>query len=221
MFRANIRLVTTATDAGFAGVGNPRPESKRLTDRSHHGSAKPSRTSIGYSGARARTWASRLTVARLTARLHRNESGRRGSRTPKAEAHPFSRRDTRLQIRRRCRLHRRRPPRPESTPGYPIEVIMARRQPSRTSIGSAMSRPAGAERCFPSLSPTLRPWIDGSPLAERRPTWRSFGARSLLAGLEMRRLKLTLIGRWISQRAAAEIFLSQAGPRFRLRTVSS
>jgi hypothetical protein len=36
----------------------------------------------------------------------------------------------------------------------------------------------------------------------------------LLAGLEMRRLKLTLIGRWISQRAAAEIFLSQAGPRF-------
>src|SRR5438094_6355920 len=94
MFRANIRLVTPAADAGFAGVGTPRPESKRLTDRSHHGSAEPSRTSIGYSGARARTWASRLTVARLTARLHRNESGRRGSRTPKAEVHPFSRRDT-------------------------------------------------------------------------------------------------------------------------------
>ena len=60
-------------DAGFAGVGRPRPESRRHTDRSHHGSAKPSRTSIGESsGARARTWASRLTVARLAARLHRN-----------------------------------------------------------------------------------------------------------------------------------------------------
>jgi hypothetical protein len=60
-------------DAGFAGVGHPRPESKRLTDRSHHGSAKPSRTSIGYSGGRDRTCASRLTVACLTARPHRNE----------------------------------------------------------------------------------------------------------------------------------------------------
>jgi hypothetical protein len=30
-----------------------------------------------------------------------------------------------------------------------------------------------AEPCFPSHSPTLRPWI-----ASRRPTWRGFGARA-------------------------------------------
>ena len=57
---------TRRADAGFAGVGRTRPDRRRLTDRSHHGSAKPSRTSIGYSGGRDRTCASRLTVARLT-----------------------------------------------------------------------------------------------------------------------------------------------------------
>jgi hypothetical protein len=51
----------------------PAARLKRLSDRSHHGSAKPSRTSIGYSDGRDRTCASRLTVARLTARPHRNE----------------------------------------------------------------------------------------------------------------------------------------------------
>src|SRR5205823_12165466 len=45
---------------------------------------------------------------------------------------------------------------------------------------------AKAERCFPSLSPTLRPWIADRRLrtlgAVRRPTWRSFGARASNAG---------------------------------------
>ena len=101
------------------------PNRSWLSDRSHHGSAQPSRTSIGYSGGRDRTCASRLTVACLTARPHRNEEAeaagfepaerqaalrgssalpfhsampplrrKEGSRTPKAGAHPFSRRDT-------------------------------------------------------------------------------------------------------------------------------
>ena len=75
-------------DAGFAGVGHPRPESRGPTDRSHHGSAKPSRTSIGESSdGRDRTCASRLTVARLTARPHRSESGGSRIRTCMAASH--------------------------------------------------------------------------------------------------------------------------------------
>jgi hypothetical protein len=51
-------------------------------------------------------------------------------------------------------------------------------------------------------------------VAERRPTWGSFGARCPACRLEKRTLKLTLIRPMHFQRAAAEIFLSQAGPRF-------
>jgi hypothetical protein len=54
------------------------------------------------------------------------------------------------------------------------------------SVGCCLlchARP-NAERCFPSHSPTLRPWITGRfahVRAGRRPTWRGFGARSSLA----------------------------------------
>jgi hypothetical protein len=59
-----------------------------LTDRSHHGSAKPSRTSIGYSDGRDRTCASRLTVACLTTRLHRNERRKERESNPQGRSRP-------------------------------------------------------------------------------------------------------------------------------------
>jgi hypothetical protein len=46
------------------------------------------------SGGRDRTCASRVTVARLTARPHRNRRKERESNPQGPEAHPFSRRDT-------------------------------------------------------------------------------------------------------------------------------
>src|SRR3954452_12940499 len=75
-----------------------------------------------------------------------------------------------------------------------------------------MSRSARAERCFPSLSPTLRPWIDGS---SNRTSSYVEGLWSPISAcrLEMRTLKLTLIRQKDFRRTAAEIFLSQAGPR--------
>jgi hypothetical protein len=79
---------TVAADAGFAGVGHTRRNRNVLTDRSHHGSAKPSRTSIGYSDGRDRTCASRLTVACLTARLHRNERRKERESNPQGRSRP-------------------------------------------------------------------------------------------------------------------------------------
>jgi hypothetical protein len=78
-----------------------------------------------------------------------------------------------------------------------------------------MSRPAGAERCFLSLSPTLRPWIAVRPLRARRPTWRSVGARAS----QLRRncmQKPTLLAARNFRRGAPRVFLSQAGPRSEL-----
>ena len=63
----------------------PRPLTHVVVSaRSRHAPAKPGRTSRGYSGGRARTCFSRLTVARLTDSTTPERSGRRGSRTPKA-----------------------------------------------------------------------------------------------------------------------------------------
>ena len=170
----NLRLVMTAADAGFAGVGHPRPEPKRITDRSHQGSAKPSRTSIGYSGGRDRTCASRSTVARLTrSTTPERRRKEKGVEPPVRQAlshvsyPPLTR-------RRRCRLRRVSHPGRNRQGAYPIEVIMAPR--------SGAGLRSGNERCFSCHSPTLQPWIDGSLLAERRPTWRSFGARFLSPG---------------------------------------
>src|SRR5580765_7000974 len=59
-----------------------------FTDRSHHGSAKPSRTSIGYSDGRDRTCASRLTVACLTARPHRNVRRKERESNPQGRGPP-------------------------------------------------------------------------------------------------------------------------------------
>lgn len=53
----------------------------------------------------------------------------------------------------------------------------------------------------------------------RRPTWRSFGARSSRSVPENRRLKQTLITSAYFRRTNAEIFLSLAGPRFGLALV--
>jgi hypothetical protein len=38
---------------------------------------------------------------------------------------------------------------------------MQRRTDSRRSLASSVSSASKAERCCPSHSPTLRPWIDG------------------------------------------------------------
>ena len=59
-----------------------------FTDRSHHGSAKPSGTSIGYSDGRDRTCASRLTVACLTARPHRNMRRKERESNPQGRGPP-------------------------------------------------------------------------------------------------------------------------------------
>jgi hypothetical protein len=48
----------------------------------------------------------------------------------------------------------------------------------KQALSCPMTRSAEAERCFPCHSPTLRPWISDRPLRDRRPTWRSFGARA-------------------------------------------
>jgi len=107
----------------------------------------------------------------------------------------------------------RQPPRPESTGGLPDRSHHGSAERSRTSIGERtmffmpLAYPSTLDRRLSSCRASSYVEELWSPI--------------LLAGLEMRRLKLTLIRRWISQHAAAEIFLSQAGPRFRFRTVSS
>ena len=67
--------------------------------------------------------------------------------------------------------------------------------PQARTAGRLCHVQSEAERCFPSHSPTLRPWIDDVPLrmkVDRRPTWRSFGARASRAVLKNRKLKHTL-----------------------------
>jgi hypothetical protein len=48
-----------------------------------------------------------------------------------------------------------------------------------------------AKRCFPSRSPTLRPWITDPRFLDRRPSWRGFGARSPARLSEKSELKHT------------------------------
>ena len=104
------RCVDLAGRSRTCGLRFPKPAGCRLPyDQLEHprrdsnprlrvespASSPCSTTGANGSGGRARTCASRLTVARLPARLHRNEDGRRGSRTPKARrARPFSKRGT-------------------------------------------------------------------------------------------------------------------------------
>jgi hypothetical protein len=71
-------------------------------------------------------------------------------------------------LERHVDRRRRRVARPPSTPACEVDAAARSRACSR-----AMSRSRGSERCFPSHSPTLRPWI----VEMRRPTWRGFGAR--------------------------------------------
>ena len=84
----------------------------------------------------------------------------------------------------------------------------------------SLTRSANAERCFPSHSPTLRPWIVTRRL-------RTSAAVAVLRGgaLEpeprtfdpkISKLKHTLIYQRHFQRRAPRVFLSQAGPRFDL-----
>jgi hypothetical protein len=79
------------------------------------------------------------------------------------------------------------------------------------------------ERCFPSHSPTLRPWITGRfahVRGGRRPTWRGFGARSSVAGQINRTLKHTLLYRALFS-ASRESFSLRRGLDFDLTLVQA
>jgi hypothetical protein len=108
----------------------------------------------------------------------------------------------------------------ESAPGRnrAPPSIPANPEIDAVALSSSMSRPAVAERCFPSLSPTLRPWIADRRTAHvragRRPTWRSFGARSPHVFGKKAKLKHTLLFKRLFCLRTPSGFLSQAGPRF-------
>jgi hypothetical protein len=131
------------------------------SDRSHHGSAEPSRTSIGISGQGLEP------------------------RSPRSERDVLPLDDPEeLFLRRLC---------------------LARHEPNDVFQASRL------------------PFDPGSTVhtTERRPTWRSFGARSLARRLEMRRLKLTLIRPVDFQHTAAENLSLSGGASIRSRAVSS
>jgi hypothetical protein len=112
---------------------------------------------------------------------------------------------------------------PHLRPPPERELDAAAKPPaSRVAVFLCHARPI-TERCFPSHSPTLRPWIVGRLAhvrAGRRPTWRGFGARSSVAGRINRHAKAdAALSR--SFHCQPKIFLSQAGPRFRSNACSS
>jgi hypothetical protein len=79
-----------------------------------------------------------------------------------------------------------------------------------------VSRRPYAERCCPSHSPTLRPWITDLRMRNpggRRPTWRGFGARASRTSREIGRQKPELNTSIHFFLRAGGVFLSQAGPR--------
>ena len=81
-----------------------------------------------------------------------------------------------------------------------------------------MARPAEAGRCFPSRSPTLRPWIAGRRLrsARRSPSYvEELWSPSLTRVVKNDRLKPTQITGVHFPAHTLRVFLSQAGPRCR------
>jgi hypothetical protein len=76
-----------------------------------------------------------------------------------------------------------------------------------------MSPPAHAERCFPSHSPTLRPWIVCVRVT-RASYVEELWSPSLVAPSLNSHAKANAICSAISQAGAQRVFLSQAGPRF-------
>jgi hypothetical protein len=202
------------------------------------------------SGGRDRTCASRLTAARLAARLHRNRRKERESNPQGPEAHPFSRRDTApvavlpddpgrtrtctspIKSRPLCRL----------SYGAGGVVGRSRTCTPRVSSGRSTVRAtttervlggAGIELCHARLMPsdvfqaTRLPFDPGSTTAVahvrggRRPTWRGFGARFPAALQINRTLKPRLLYCALLPAETPRIFLSQAGPRFRSNACSS
>ena len=83
-----------------------------------------------------------------------------------------------------------------------------------------MSRPASTPNdVFHATRLPFDPGSTGlSQTASRRPTWRSFGARSLQADWKMRRLKLTLNSPLDFQHTAAEDLSLSGGASIRSRT---
>jgi hypothetical protein len=87
------------------------------------------------------------------------------------------------------------------------------RRSSDTSLGRYHARPAGP-RCFPCLSPTLRPWIGGHRCAcagERRPTWRGVGARASFSERQNSRLKRRRMPQRLFQRERRGSFSLRRG----------
>ena len=75
------------------------------------------------------------------------------------------------------------------------------------------------ERCFPCLSPTLRPWIADRPLRTLRRSSsyvEELWSPMLRYGLEKAHAKANAICTRVIPATVAEVFLSQAGPRFEL-----
>src|SRR5436305_13574024 len=84
-----------------------------------------------------------------------------------------------------------------------------------------LSRSASAERCFPSHSPTLRPWI-----VDRLRRWsasyvKELWSPSLARHSEKRQAKAHANYLRSFQRQAPRVFLSRAGPRFDLELVQA
>jgi hypothetical protein len=81
----------------------------------------------------------------------------------------------------------------------------------------SLSRSAYAERCFPSHSPTLRPWI----ALGARPTWRSFGARASRSYRKKSELKHTHLFQRNFQRQRRGSFSLRRGLDFVLSLVQA
>jgi hypothetical protein len=87
-----------------------------------------------------------------------------------------------------------------------------------------MSRTGEAERCFPSHSPILRPWIAHRRCAhpKRSTSYVEELWSPTIERLAVKRmLKHTRLSSAIYQRQALRVFLSQAEPRFDLELVQA
>jgi hypothetical protein len=96
---------------------------------------------------------------------------------------------------------------------------MQRRTDSRRSLASSVSPASKAERCCPSHSPTLRPWITDCRM--RYPGWKAsyveeLWSPSLAHVAENRQAKAGAKYQHPFLLRAGGVFLPQAGPRFGL-----
>src|SRR5262245_8726298 len=95
-----------------------------------------------------------------------------------------------------------------------ISRVRPRRSTQSVLYASYVTAGPKAGRCFPSHSPTLRPWIGGRSCAAASPSSYVEGLWSpaLVTRCKNGRLKPQIIHPHLLLRAAQRAFLSQAGP---------